>query len=218
MPEKPSKSILRERKIASRLEQILESAARLFASKGFHRTTTKEIAEAADISEGSLYNYFSSKNELLTAIVAQLASSLPDETLTPDISSQDIFRVFSNLIHERKDFIDRFAPMHQSVLAEILTDAELRQRYYDQFLNPTLSDLEKQLKLRLVLEQIRPVDPGLTARVIASLLLGLFILQISGDQSVQTRWDELVDLTASILIKGLQSEGNLPQKSLSNTK
>ena len=51
----------RERRIANRRTLILEAAARLFAEKGFHRTTTRDIAEAADVSEGTLYNYFENK-------------------------------------------------------------------------------------------------------------------------------------------------------------
>ncbi len=46
----------RERRIAARKEQILDAAAQVFAAKGFHRATTKEIAEAADVSEGTIYN------------------------------------------------------------------------------------------------------------------------------------------------------------------
>ena len=55
----------RERRIAARQEQILEAAAIVFSTKGYERATTREIAEAADVSEGTLYNYFDNKIELL---------------------------------------------------------------------------------------------------------------------------------------------------------
>lgn len=44
----------RERRIAARKAQILDAAARVFAKRGLHRATTKEIAEAADVSAGTL--------------------------------------------------------------------------------------------------------------------------------------------------------------------
>ena len=65
----------RERQMAARLEQILDAAAHLFAERGFHRTTTKDIAQAADVAEGTLYNYFETKNDLLFAILYRLSES-----------------------------------------------------------------------------------------------------------------------------------------------
>jgi hypothetical protein len=37
----------------------------VFTEKGYHKATTKEIARAASISEGTIYNYFNNKRELL---------------------------------------------------------------------------------------------------------------------------------------------------------
>src|SRR3990172_2901697 len=80
MDENPS-SLRRERRIASRRPLILEAAAGLFAEKGFHRTTTRDIAEAADVSEGTLYNYFFNKDEILLGIMSMLAEAtgLPEQ-------------------------------------------------------------------------------------------------------------------------------------------
>src|SRR5579859_2524063 len=43
---------------------ILRAALELFAKKGFHRTTTKEISKRAGIAEGTLFNYFPTKEDL----------------------------------------------------------------------------------------------------------------------------------------------------------
>jgi AcrR family transcriptional regulator len=51
--------------------KILEAAADLFRSRGFDATTTRDIARAAGIATGTLFNYFQSKE----AIVARLAQS-----------------------------------------------------------------------------------------------------------------------------------------------
>src|SRR5574337_1289444 len=57
----------------ARRAQIVAAAARVFARKGFDRATISEIAEAAGLAEGSIYNYFRSKEELLAHIPRQLA-------------------------------------------------------------------------------------------------------------------------------------------------
>ena len=65
----------RERQLEARRMQIIQAAATLFASKGFHRTTTRDIAEAAEVSEGTLYNYFENKDDLLIGIMEMLTSA-----------------------------------------------------------------------------------------------------------------------------------------------
>ena len=45
--------------------QIVDAAVHLFIDKGFHRTTTREIARAAGISIGLLYEYVASKEDVL---------------------------------------------------------------------------------------------------------------------------------------------------------
>jgi AcrR family transcriptional regulator len=66
----------RERRIAARKRQILQAAAQVFAEKGFNGATTREIADIADVAEGTIYNYFDSKEDLLSEMVHDL--SQPD--------------------------------------------------------------------------------------------------------------------------------------------
>lgn len=48
---------------------ILDAAAELFASAGFHATSTRKIAAAAGVAEGTVFHYFGSKHELMVAIL-----------------------------------------------------------------------------------------------------------------------------------------------------
>ena len=50
---------------------ILKGAASIFAKKGFHEATISEIARKSKVSEATIYEYFSSKEELLFSIPAQ---------------------------------------------------------------------------------------------------------------------------------------------------
>src|SRR5512143_947910 len=96
----------RERRVAARKVQILDAAARLFAEKGFHRTTTKDIAEAADVSEGTLYNYFENKEDMLLGIMSRLVET---QHLTASLiwSIPDDAREFLyNMLTQRKDFVE----------------------------------------------------------------------------------------------------------------
>lgn len=54
----------------NRKQQIMKAALELFASEGYHASSIARIAGYAGISKGLLYNYFSSKEELLDSIMA----------------------------------------------------------------------------------------------------------------------------------------------------
>lgn len=58
-----------ETKLKTR-RRILESAQNLFADKGFEEVTTRDLARAAGIASGTLFNYFATKDSLGLAIVA----------------------------------------------------------------------------------------------------------------------------------------------------
>src|SRR3954453_970873 len=49
--------------------QIARVAMRLFSERGFRGTTTKEIAQAAGVSEAIIFRHFATKEELYTAII-----------------------------------------------------------------------------------------------------------------------------------------------------
>src|SRR5687768_3136761 len=68
-----------ETKAATR-RTILDAARRLFAENGFDTTTTRDIARAARIASGTLFNYFATKE----AIVACLAAEAMDDALAND--------------------------------------------------------------------------------------------------------------------------------------
>src|SRR3990172_7610582 len=123
MDENPS-SLRRERRIASRRTLILEAAARLFAEKGFHRTTTRDIAEAADVSEGTLYNYFDNKYELLMGIITHLASTQNLEVHYEEAISADAREFLRSVLRARREAIEKSGYMLQPVLSEILVNPE----------------------------------------------------------------------------------------------
>ncbi|HZU35991.1 MAG TPA: helix-turn-helix domain-containing protein [Gemmataceae bacterium] len=53
---------------AATRQRILEAARQLFAAKGFEASTTRDIADAAGIASGTLFNYFTTKEALLASL------------------------------------------------------------------------------------------------------------------------------------------------------
>ena len=64
---RPRKQPRQQRAVETR-QAILGAAARIFAEYGYAAGTTNRIAEAADLSIGSLYQYFPNKDAILSAL------------------------------------------------------------------------------------------------------------------------------------------------------
>jgi len=75
---------------------IIETAKRLFAEGGFAATSVADIARVAELPVGSIYTYFSSKDELIRSIVddgwADFRSRLRESFATTE-SPEEIFRL-----------------------------------------------------------------------------------------------------------------------------
>ncbi|WP_033827487.1 TetR/AcrR family transcriptional regulator [Bacillus andreraoultii] len=70
--QKVHASVKDERLIQIRRAQMVKGAISLFKEKGFHRTTTREIARQAGFSIGTLYEYIRSKEDILYLVCDQI--------------------------------------------------------------------------------------------------------------------------------------------------
>jgi len=62
-----------QKKSTPRKEQILEAAEQVFARKGFHDATISDVARLAKVSDATIYEYFSSKEDLLFSLPGETA-------------------------------------------------------------------------------------------------------------------------------------------------
>lgn len=74
-------SIKDERLIEKRRDQMINGAVKLFIEKGFHRTTTREIARAAGFSIGTLYEYIRTKEDVLYLVCDRIYDQVKERLL-----------------------------------------------------------------------------------------------------------------------------------------
>ena len=191
----------KERRIAARKKQILQAAAKVFAEKGFHSSTTKEIAEVADVSEGTIYNYFDSKDNLLMAMISSMAA-LSDRQAFFDKSLDMDFHEFLTEYSGRKrvDFDEGINDL-LAVFPALLSSAPLRAGYNQNVVQPAMEMFERNLKARIEKGQLKPIDDiPLLVRLLGSINLGLWLLLIVGDKVIYDAWKEDPDgLTHKII-------------------
>lgn len=208
MPE-PNESF-QEQVAALRRVQILDAAIKVFAQRGFHRTTIRDVAKAAGVADGTIYNYFENKTALLLGILNRLNETERRAEDLAQVADTDIRAFFRQYLRHRFAVLSQGGPeVFQVVLSEVLVNPELRELYLQQIVMPTFT-LAEPFFTRLVEEgKVRPLDVPLTLRVIAATFLGLLTMQVIGDPQLQTRWDELLDLLTTIMLDGLlPSEGS----------
>ena len=98
--------------VERRRRQIADAAVRLFVEKGFHKTTTRQIARAADISIGSLYEYFTCKEDILYLVCDFIHSEMERGVATAMATAAGgrdalamVIREYFMVCHRMSDFI-----------------------------------------------------------------------------------------------------------------
>ena len=190
--------------ISARRTQILDAATTVFAEKGFHHATIKDIARQAGIADGTIYTYFASKTEVLLAILNRLNETTEREQQFAQGSEQDVRSFFRAYLQQRIALLWPNAEVFRAVLPEMLVNAELRDLYYQQVLAPTFAIGEQFFQAQGGRERLPRIDIPLTLRAIASTVLGLLLLQLLGDQQVAERWEELPDVLTRLIFDGLK--------------
>lgn len=92
-------------------QAVIQAALRLFKDKGFKETSIKSIAEAAEVSPVSIYNYFGSKDNLVTLCVNDLFEEITQQ-------AEDILK--SNLAFNTK--LDQALDLCQEKMSQQISD------------------------------------------------------------------------------------------------
>jgi TetR/AcrR family fatty acid metabolism transcriptional regulator len=208
----PMKDAIQEQLIAARRAQILDAAAKVFAQKGFHATTIKDIAKAAGIAEGTIYNYFENKTALLLGIFEAMRESLMPDADFPAMTADEMdVRTFvrAYLGHPLRAMQADHFELFRVVMSEILVNADLRDQFYQHILLPTLAMAEAPLQYLVdqhAQPTTKPVNVPLVLRAISGMVFGLILEAVMGDPVLEAHWEALPDVLTDLIIEGLGLE------------
>lgn len=202
------KDALQQQFVVARRHQILDAAARVFAEKGFHPTTIRDIARAAGLADGTIYNYFDNKTALLLAIFERMKEAVQqDAAVTLLTDTTDVRGFLKTYLRHPLSILkqDNFA-LFRIIVSEMMVNSELRTLYYQQVLEPTLSLMETRFQQWVDQQLIQPTNIGLTLRVLSSLMLGLMVQHVMGDPTLEAQWETLPDFITDLLLDGVGNE------------
>ncbi len=188
----------------ARRKQILDAAAQVFAQKGFHRATIREIARTAGIAEGTIYNYFRNKEDLLTALVGRMAR-------VDELTQQVAQRAATTSPAELLDFVlrDRFALLEQNrtplqaLLPQSLINPQVGQHFYQALTLPALEVFEQVWRKQIEQGNVRPFDPALLVRLFFATFIGLALLDMLGDPVARSDRETLIRQITELILHGI---------------
>jgi AcrR family transcriptional regulator len=204
-PDPNPSSTRRDRQIQRKRQEILAAATQVFARKGYASTTTKDIANEADLGESTLYNYFESKRDILLAILEEnhaLFDTLFEMTqgLANRNSLIELFDRTLEIFSERIFFL-------RTILSEAWVDNDVLNNYVVLRLKQASQLIEDFIAIQIKAGVFRPIDPAMGSRLALGMFFSLVLPALRGIEpppSPQQRraWAESV---VSFLLDGIRT-------------
>jgi AcrR family transcriptional regulator len=193
-----------------RRQQIIEAALKVFSTKGFHKATNKDIAQAAGgISPGLIYWYFKDKEDLFLSIIRERAAifQLADHPerlmeLPPREGLALIGRTYLSIFK---------VPGNVAILRMLIGEAvrfpQIAEMFYKQAARRFLGLLSQYLQHQVDLGRLRPLNTQIAARS----FLGMFVVNVvtrelmRDPEMLATADEQLIATVLDIFLGGLET-------------
>jgi AcrR family transcriptional regulator len=211
----------RAREKAQRRREILDAARQVFFERGFHSPTVDDIAAQAEVSKGTIYLYFVSKEEILAhllleglnQLVTQMEAISEDQApLPPEGSLRGLATTYLNFCQSNPSYFRLIMAFDRGRFEE-----QISPKLYKQILNRSLQGLT--LLARTVEDGkaagvFRVRDPWLTAGSVWAALNGVLVLMAHPlrRQMLKRSVEDMFQATLDLVIRGLQDGQVYTQK------
>jgi len=172
----------KEREKKERRENIINAAEKVFFSKGMDNATMDEVAETAELSKGTLYLYFKSKEEIYLAICMRsldIMSDLFENSVKENMNGLEKLIAIGNAYNE---FYRKYPDYHNALIywesnVFDLENQESLASDCDEKGHKGLNILIAAIKQGIVDKTLRPdIDPEETAMLLWGFSLGIIQL------------------------------------------
>jgi len=193
---------------AATRQRIFEVAQGLFATQGFDATTTRDIARAAGIATGTMFNYFSSKEAVVGSLAAEALADLEVEFNRSDRAGssfeEDLFAFVAGGLRKLKPLRKHLPVVLGTALSPVCA------RVDDDCSRLRVSHLETvaQLAHKHGLNEL----PAMALQIYWSLYAGLLVFWASDTSPRQEDTLALLDHSLEMFTSWLNHSSSKPQK------
>lgn len=181
----------RERRAAETRIGLFRSAVRLFAQRGFQNVTVEDITEAADVGKGTFFNYFESKEQVLSVMAEIQLGKVREVLERAEAGKQPVRSVLRNLFQRVAEEPGRSPEMTRALISTFLASEQIRTA-----MAGNLAEGRRMVARVLELGQQRgevaaTLKPELLARQCQQSVIGtLLFWSLRGDERLDTRLEE----------------------------
>ena len=184
--------------------RILEAARRLFAKQGFDGTTTRDLAQAAGVAEGTLFRHFVNKKAILVEVATQGWVEILTDLLT-ELSEMGSYKAVAQVMRNRMWNLQKNSDLMRVCFMEAQFHPDLRDRVQSEVIDKMTDVAEAFFQTAMEKGIYRQMDAKLVARV----FLGMFAVAgfsyntlIEPDASPQQMQD-MAEGLADIFLNGV---------------
>lgn len=200
-PQRSTHSVTTEEDTRSR---ILRSALRLFAARGYEATTTKDLAQAATVSEGTLFRHFDTKKSILIEVATLGWVDLLTDLLT-ELSEMGSYKAVAQVMKRRMLRMHENADLFRVCFIEAQFHPELRDRIQSEVIEKMTDVAEAFFQTAMDRGIYRRTNP----KIVAQVFLGMFAIAgfsedtIMSPQSSPKAMQEMAEGIADIFLNGV---------------
>ncbi|MES2015059.1 MAG: TetR/AcrR family transcriptional regulator [Pseudomonadota bacterium] len=165
-----------ERRKDARPQELLAAALDLFVEHGYASTRLEDVARRAGVSKGTLYLYFTNKEELFKAVVREnivpALGEAEDVISNFDGHSAELLRCVLMGWWERLG-ATKASGIIKLVMAESANFPDLAQFYQEEVINRSTSMIVSMFERAMARKEFRPIDVHLMTQVLIAPMLML---------------------------------------------
>ena len=152
-------------------DRILKAAQRLFARHGFDGTTTRDLAQAAGVAEGTLFRHFANKKAILVEVATQGWVEILTDLLT-ELSEMGSYKAVAQVMQRRMWNFQKNADIMKVCFMEAQYHPELRDRIQSEVIGKMTDVAEAFFKTAMDRGIYRQTNP----KIVAQVFLGMFAI------------------------------------------
>ncbi|MDH6085540.1 TetR/AcrR family transcriptional regulator [Umezakia ovalisporum] len=161
--------------------RILQAAQKLFASKGFDGTTTRDLAQAAGVAEGTLFRHFANKKSILVEVATSGWVDVLTDLLT-ELSEMGSYKAVAQVMRRRMWNLHKNVDLMRVCFMEVQFHPDLRDRIQVEVINKMTDVAEAFFQTAMDKGIYRQTD----AKLVAKVFLGMFAIAGFSDSTVMS--------------------------------
>jgi AcrR family transcriptional regulator len=204
-----------EQEISDRRHQILEAALKVFSTKGFHKATNKDIADAAGgISPGLIYWYFKDKQDLFLSLIRERAPIFevvahPERLM--DMPPRQVLTLIGRSLLSVLDVPANMA-LFRIIISEAMRFPQVGEQFYKTAPVYVFGMLNAYLQHQVELGNFRPHDTEIATRSFMGMFVAHMIVRevMRQPEAIATPNDQVVATAVEIFVRGLEVDRSQP--------